>query len=278
MRIILLFLAVPATLVASEAEGSSGMAVFDMINAGGLVAYAIILVSIVCMTLALQLYLRLKQERASIDEMRERFQGKNLNETQQAGLIWAKQQQSLVASTLRAGLEAQAEHREAAVQDEAGHYSGDLFRRADYLLFIGNTAPMLGLLGTVFGMMTSFNVLATQGGVSDPGELAGGISGALVTTCMGLIVALPALIFYTMLRNRIEVLIADVGRTIEYTLFPERRRIASGQSVAAATNGLTTAQSAAESPVSTKEETKSLPKPAPVKKVYMPQQELAEGE
>ena len=258
MRTFIIWMCLSASAYAEDAASAEDIAIFDMIQAGGLVAYAIIIVSIICLSLAIQLFLRLKQERASIDQVRQRFIGKPLQETEQAALVWAKQDQSLMGGTLRAGLEAHEEHREAAIQDEAAHYSGDLFRRADYLLFIGNTAPMLGLLGTVFGMMTSFNVLATQGGVSDPGELAGGISGALVTTCMGLIVALPALIFYTMLRNRIEVLNADVGRCIEHILFPERRRTAAVKPAAAATE--------------------LKPATGTVKKVYLPQQDTANDE
>lgn len=259
MRTCLVWLCMAVALHADDSAVQDDVAIFDMIQAGGMVAYAIILVSIVCLSLAIQLFLRLKQERASVETVRQRFQQKSLAETEQALLKWVQQEQSLMAGTLRAGLEAHESHREAAIQDEAAHYSGDLFRRADYLLFIGNTAPMLGLLGTVFGMMTSFNVLASQGGVSDPGELAGGISGALVTTCMGLIVALPALIFYTMLRNRIEVLNADVGRCIEHVLFPERRRAAA--TPAPATNFVDAKSSA-----------------APVKKVYLPQQDAASEE
>ena len=243
----------PGAVQAEELVEEAGVPIFEMVQAGGLVGYTIILVSIVCMTLALQLFLRLRSEQEALNEINEKYRGQFNGGDEQQMLQWSGEKPFLIAHTLRAGINAQAEHKENAIQEEAAHYSGELFRRADYLLFIGNTAPMLGLLGTVFGMMTSFNVLATQGGVSDPGELAGGISGALVTTCMGLIVALPALIFYTMLRNRIEVLIADVGRSIEHLLFPERKR----------KEVETEAIVAKAPPVKVV--------PAPVKKVYMPE-------
>ncbi len=257
LRIGILLIAMTG-LSAADADPNEGVPIMSMVNDGGIVAYTIILVSIVCITLALQLYLRLRQEHQSIEDLRERYGHRHALNDQGALLHWSQENPSLMASTVRAGVEASDEHREVAIQEEAAHYSGDLFRRADYLLFIGNTAPMLGLLGTVFGMMTSFNVLAVQGGVSDPGELAGGISGALVTTCMGLIVALPALIFYTMLRNRIELLVADVGRCIESLLFPERKK--------AQVTKPEVAPKSEVKPVSTG----SAPA-APVKKVFMPE-------
>lgn len=259
MKYIYLFgcsLLLPRLAQAADADADAGMPLFDMIQAGGWVAFTIILVSIICISLAIQLFLKLKQENDEIADLEQRWHGRSGIGHEQALLDWSQSHQGLMASVLQAGVEASDDHREAAIQEEAAHYSGHLFRRADYLLFIGNIAPMLGLLGTVFGMMTSFNVLAAQGGASDPGELAGGISGALVTTCMGLIVALPALIFYTMLRNRIEVLVADAGRCIEHLLFPERKR---ALAATAATSTATATAAGSEAA-------------APVKKVYMPGQ------
>jgi biopolymer transport protein ExbB len=63
---------------------------------------------------------------------------------------------------------------------------------------------MMGLLGTVIGMLRCFNEISQVTGAIEPKQLAGGIFEALVTTCMGLIVAIPALYFYALFRNRVD--------------------------------------------------------------------------
>lgn len=81
-----------------------------------------------------------------------------------------------------------------------------------YITIIGTVAgiaPLLGLLGTVSGMIKSFNVIALQG-VAEPGALAGGISEALLTTAAGLIVAIPSLLMYRILRSRVRSLALEM--------------------------------------------------------------------
>ena len=75
-------------------------------------------------------------------------------------------------------------------------------RRIEYLNLIATISPMLGLLGTVVGMVKTFAALAQSTGPVDPVELSAGIFQALVTTMMGLAVAIPTLLLYTVLRNR----------------------------------------------------------------------------
>lgn len=74
-----------------------------------------------------------------------------------------------------------------------------------------NAAPQLGLLGTVTGMITAFSAL-TRNGTSTAKIVAGGISEALYTTAFGLIVAIPALVFYNYFNRRIDVIVAEMER------------------------------------------------------------------
>ena len=74
---------------------------------------------------------------------------------------------------------------------------------------IGNIGPMLGLLGTVWGMITVFFEIVAAGGMPDVGMLAEGIGTALVTTLLGLSVAIPALAVYAIMRNRIDGVTAE---------------------------------------------------------------------
>jgi biopolymer transport protein ExbB len=83
----------------------------------------------------------------------------------------------------------------------------------DYLSIIGATAPMLGLLGTVSGMIKAFQTIGSQG-MGKPEALAGNIGEALVTTATGLIIAIPAMLFYYYFRNNFIKTTASCGRNI----------------------------------------------------------------
>lgn len=112
---------------------------------------------------------------------------------------------------------------EKALEDAVAEQSAKLFRKVEFLSVIGNIAPMLGLLGTVLGMITAFQqIAATQGSAQAP-ELATGIYQALVTTVEGLIVAIPALAAFAFFRNRVDQLMADVAFTVQHVFAPLKR-------------------------------------------------------
>jgi biopolymer transport protein ExbB len=98
-----------------------------------------------------------------------------------------------------------------------------LMRRIEWVNLVGNVSPMVGLFGTVFGMIKLFNAIVTSGGQPQPAHLAEGISVALVTTFWGLFIAIPALAIYGIFRNRIETLASDAIVEIE-ELMPQIRR------------------------------------------------------
>ncbi|HOW71325.1 MAG TPA: MotA/TolQ/ExbB proton channel family protein [Phycisphaerae bacterium] len=92
-----------------------------------------------------------------------------------------------------------------AVVETVDEQVGRLLRRIEYLSVIGNVAPMIGLLGTVVGMIQAFNrIFAAGGGVPEASKLVGDIAIALVNTFWGLFVAIPALSAFAFLRNRID--------------------------------------------------------------------------
>lgn len=113
---------------------------------------------------------------------------------------------------------------EKALEDALAEQSARLFRKIEYLSVIGNIAPMVGLLGTVIGMILAFqNVAATQGTSSAP-ELAEGIYQALVTTVGGLIVAIPSIGAFAVFRNRIDQLVAEAAYMAQHVFSPLRRK------------------------------------------------------
>lgn len=91
-------------------------------------------------------------------------------------------------------------------------------RRIEFLNVLGQVSPMIGLFGTVYGMILAFQALVATGGNAEPIMLAGGIATALVTTFWGLLVAIPALAAYAIIRNRIDELTTDAMLTAESIL------------------------------------------------------------
>jgi biopolymer transport protein ExbB len=137
---------------------------------------------------------------------------------------------SLATNCVLAGLErfhgsefGFAEYK-AAVEEAGEDQTGRLYRKTEVLGLIGAVAPMLGLLGTVLGMISAFNTIAAKGGMARPDELAGGIGQALVTTLLGLIVAIPAMVAFSYFRNTIDSIVAEAGKRIERIMMPLGRQ------------------------------------------------------
>ena len=89
------------------------------------------------------------------------------------------------------------------------------FRRIELLNVLGQVSPMIGLFGTVYGMILAFGAIVASGGSADPVMLAGGIGTALTTTFWGLVVAIPALAGYALIRNRIDQLTIEATSEVE---------------------------------------------------------------
>ncbi|WP_348550414.1 MotA/TolQ/ExbB proton channel family protein [Acidithiobacillus sp.] len=99
------------------------------------------------------------------------------------------------------------------VEDAGRHEMAHLDRYLNFLGSIAGVAPLLGLLGTVFGIMHAFAAIGAVG-MGDPKALAGGIAEALITTAAGLIVAIPSLLFYRYFRGRVEALVLATEKDV----------------------------------------------------------------
>jgi len=111
---------------------------------------------------------------------------------------------------------------EKATEDALAEQSARLYRKTEYLSVIGNIDPMVGLLGTVLGMILAFHRVATSQGTAAAPELAEGIYQALITTVGGLLVAIPSLGAFAILRNRLDQLIAETAHLTQ-TVFSSLR-------------------------------------------------------
>lgn len=136
----------------------------------------------------------------------------------QAAVELVRADDSFVGQVVSAGLrKLQAGKAEAveAMQVVGEDEAMKLEHKVGYLALIGNIAPMVGLLGTVDGMVISFAEIASSETTPKPSKLAGGIQTALYTTLVGLVIAIPAIIACNLLRNRIQRLIAEAGSESE---------------------------------------------------------------
>ena len=130
----------------------------------------------------------------------------------------SKADESFLGNVLSAGLarlSSSYQHAVSAMQEVGAEENMKMEHRLSYLAVIGTISPMIGLFGTVHGMIDAFYEIANGGGTPDPNKLAEGISTALLTTLIGLAIAIPAISAYNILRNRVQRLVLEVGITSE---------------------------------------------------------------
>jgi biopolymer transport protein ExbB len=126
----------------------------------------------------------------------------------------AKNDDSMLGQMLAAGMQnlQQGYDKSLEAMGQVGEDENlKLEHRLSYLSLVGSIAPMVGLLGTVDGMVASFQVIAMSETQPKPSELAQGISMALITTLVGLVLAIPAIICFTLMKNRLTRLVMETG-------------------------------------------------------------------
>lgn len=162
--------------------------------------------------------LQARRETIMPTELIEGFEA-HLNAKQfQEAYELASADESFLGKLLSAGLGKVSkgyEHAIEAMQEVGEDENMKLEHRLSYISLIGTISPMVGLFGTVDGMVRSFSVIAFSPTTPKPSELAEGISTALLTTLVGLAIAIPAIAAYSILRNRIDRLVLEVGITGE---------------------------------------------------------------
>lgn len=113
---------------------------------------------------------------------------------------------------------------EKGMEEALAEQTARLFRKIEYLSVIGNIAPMLGLLGTVTGMIFCFERVAATGGSAGAPELAEGIYQALVTTVAGLVIAIPSLGAFAIFRNRVDEFAAQGAYLAQHAMSPLKQQ------------------------------------------------------
>jgi len=189
-----------------------------MIAASGTFGLLILLLSFVMVALVMMNILQVRRDNFVPQAFIESFEQRLNARDYQGAYETARSDDSLVARVLAAGLGKLNQGYDKAVegmQEVGDDENMALEHRLSYLALISAVAPMLGLMGTVSGMIDSFRTIATSATSPKPSELAGGISTALFTTLEGLTVAIPAMVFYAILKNRIARFVLEVGMVSE---------------------------------------------------------------
>jgi biopolymer transport protein ExbB len=195
-------------------EGSARAIMFEIVKAGGIMMVPLILASIIAAAIMLERLWTLQSKRVLPAELTEKVWRWVEQRQIQDKHIAALQQNSPLGKILAAGLANR--HRDRAIikesiEDTGRHVVHELDRFIGALGTIASLSPLMGLLGTVIGMIRTFNAITTEG-IGNPAALAGGIAEALITTAAGLTIAIPALIGYKYLRGKVERLVVEMEK------------------------------------------------------------------
>jgi biopolymer transport protein ExbB len=187
---------------------------FEIVKAGGIMMGPIILASIVAAAIFLERLWTLQSKRVLPNELTQKVWRWVEQRQIQDKHIVALQQNSPLGKILAAGLLNRYRDRTVireSIEDTGRHVVHELERFIGTLGTIASLSPLMGLLGTVFGMIRTFNAITTAG-IGNPASLAGGIAEALITTAAGLTVAIPALLAYKYLRSRVQALVVQMEK------------------------------------------------------------------
>ena len=217
---------VPGAIKAEPAKQS--MTFWGFMQAGGIIGYVIMLLSLVSVALMIEYVFSIRRTALMppgfADEVLKMLTQGQAN----AALQKCQSDPSALAQILHAGMtqyEFGWESVEKSAEEATAEQASRLYRKVEYLSVIGNIAPMIGLLGTVVGMVIAFQQVAESGGYGRGAGLAEGIYLALITTIQGLLVAIPCIAAHSLFVNRIATLISETTFVAEQVLQPIRRNL-----------------------------------------------------
>jgi len=178
---------------------------FDLLIKGGPVLWVILFLAVPVIAILVERLLYFRKISSDEDKLLARVKGATEKGHYDEALAICDTVEAPIGGLIRAALENRAmgetDLREA-VRDAAVRELPQIERSISAINVIANISPMIGLLGTVTGIINSFNVLGEFGAVSDPSVLAKGISEALLTTAAGIVIAVPSMVVYAWLSGK----------------------------------------------------------------------------
>jgi biopolymer transport protein ExbB len=187
-------------------ETDKDITVMKIVQWGGIVGAVVILMSICMVALVIEHFVAIKRDKIVPPEVIDEIEALFEEENYQEALELCEQEPNYLTNMLAAALpklDAGFDVMEEMVEEHHHMESAKLFSKISYLSLIANLAPMIGLFGTVLGMVGAFNSIVKLGAAVTPADLAGGVQQALITTLFGLVVAIPAMAFFFFFRNKV---------------------------------------------------------------------------
>ena len=204
-----------ATPALAETVESSALDVFTKSGAMGIL---IIVLSVVALAVIIENMVTLKRDKLAPPDLIDEVQALFDEGQYQEAMELCENEPCFFTRVAGAGI-AKIGHSfeviEQSISEMGDEESIRLHQKIGWLSLIANVAPMMGLLGTVGGMIKAFNTIASSGGQANPADLAVGISEALLTTMLGLVVAIPTTAAFAFLRNRLVKTVIEVGAIVE---------------------------------------------------------------
>jgi biopolymer transport protein ExbB len=185
---------------------------YDFVVKGGVLMIPIALCSIIALAIFLERLWSLRRSRVIPRDFLIEIEDLIRREKIPEAITRCRKDNSSMANIIVAGIRNFGKRREIvkeSIEEIGRREAATLERYINVVGTIAAIAPLLGLLGTVVGMIKAFNVISIQG-VGNPSSLAGGISEALITTAAGLVVAIPTFVLYRYLANKADALIVEM--------------------------------------------------------------------
>jgi biopolymer transport protein ExbB len=194
------------------------LTVGNLIKNSGFIGWIIVALSVVALALIIEAFVSLKREKLAPPELIDEIQALFDESQFQEAMELCENEPTFLTRVCGAGI-AKIGHPfeviQSALSEMGDEESVRLNQKLGWLAVVAAVAPMLGLLGTVQGMIMAFHQIASSGGQATPADLANSISIALLTTLFGLMVAIPVISVMAYLRNRLVRSIIEVGAIVE---------------------------------------------------------------
>ncbi|HHI79318.1 MAG TPA: MotA/TolQ/ExbB proton channel family protein [Planctomycetes bacterium] len=189
----------------------------DILKNAGVIGYVIIGVSILALALIIEDFMSIKREKLAPPHLQEELEALFDEGKFDEAMDVCEAEPCYLTNVVAAGLDKLGHSYNViatAFQEAAEEEDVQLSNKIGWLSLIAAISPMMGLLGTVNGMVAAFGEIALKPSVK-PNDLAAGIKGALITTLLGLVVAIPVTTVYVFLRNRVTMSSIEIGGMVE---------------------------------------------------------------
>jgi len=206
---------------AAGGHGHEDKTFFDVFLEGGVVMWFLLAASILTVTFAIEGFFKLRKAKLAPPALAAQLQDLMSSGDYQGAWTACQQNKSFLSRVVSTGLERLGHGKDAvefALQEASMREGTKVKANTQYLSVIGVVSPMIGLTGTVIGMIKAFQELGTSGVGGDPTGLSAAIGEVLVATAGGLVVAIPAFVFFYILKNIAQGAVLDADSVV-YRLF-----------------------------------------------------------